>query len=81
MLFYGKEIKIEGRKFYVESGSSYCTATDGETGLGCGQICDLETRIEKIMENISKCNIPPLDSLPEGEFDEKTHKVGPKKND
>ncbi len=78
VLFRGKEIEVKGRKFFVDTNSDYALATDEITGMGCGQKQDLESRIEKILENISKCNIPPLETLPIGIYDEKTRKVKPK---
>ena len=78
MLFRGKAIDVKGRKFYVDPNSSYALATDEITGLGCGQRKDLESRIDKILENISKCNIPPLDTLPVGTYDITTREVKPK---
>ena len=78
VLYRGKDIEVKGRKFYVDTDSSYALATDEITGLGCGQRKDLESRIDKILENISKCNIPPLDTLPVGIYDLKTREVKPK---
>lgn len=77
VLYRGKDIEVKGRKFYVDTDSSYALATDEITGLGCGQRKDLESRIDKILENISKCNIPPLDTLPVGIYDLKTREVRP----
>ena len=81
VLFRGKEIEVKGRIFYVDTNSSYAMVTDEITGFGCGQRKDLESRIEKIQENISKCNIPPLDTLPVGIYDEKTREVKPKEEE
>ena len=78
VLFRGKEIEVKGRKFFVDTNSDYAMTTDEITGMGCGQKQDLESRIEKILENISKCNIPPLETLPIGIYDEKTREVKPK---
>jgi hypothetical protein len=81
VLFHGKEIEIKGRKFFVDVNSDYATATEETTGLSCGSRCDLEERIDKIIENIAKCNLPPLETLPIGEYDEKTRRVKPKQTE
>ena len=77
VLFYGKEIEIKGIKFFVDVNSDYATATEEITGLNAGKRCELERRMEKIIEYIPKCN-PPLETLPIGEYDKKTGKVKPK---
>ena len=77
VLFHGKEIEIKGIKFFVDNNSDYAIATEETTGLGCGQRCDLESRIEKIIDNISRANYPPLETLPIGEYDKKTRRVKP----
>lgn len=78
VLFKGKEIEICGRKFFVDNNSDYAIATDKITGYGCGQRYALEDRIERIIEQASNQDIPPLESLPIGEFDEKTRRITPK---
>lgn len=78
VLFRGKEIEVKGMKFFVDTNSSYAMTTEETTGFGCGQRCDLEARIEKIIENISKINAPPLETLPIGEYDKRTRRVTPK---
>ena len=80
VLFHGKEIEVKGRKFYVDVNSDYAIATDGITGLGCGHICEVENRLDQIIELCSKNYIPPLETLPIGEYDEKTRKVTPKQD-
>lgn len=71
VLFHGKEIEVKGIKFFVDSNSDYAMATEETTGMGCGYRCELESRIEKIIEYISKFDGPPLETLPIGELDEK----------
>jgi hypothetical protein len=78
VLFHGKEIEINGMKFFVDVNSDYAITTEATTGFGCGQRCDLESRLEKIRENMAKIDFPPLETLPIGEYDEKTRKVKPK---
>ena len=75
VLFRGKEIEIKGLKFFVEVKSDYASATEENSGLNCGERCELEGRIEKIIENLAKLDLPPLESLPIGEYDKKTGKV------
>lgn len=77
VLFHGKEIEIKGVKFFVDVNSDYASATEESTGLNCGSRCDLEPRIDKIIENISNCAFPPLETLPIGEYDKETRKVKP----
>lgn len=64
--FYGKEIDVNGRKFFVQSKSYYALATDAITGYGACEQGELEKRFEKIMQAAEKLDIPPLESLPEG---------------
>ena len=80
VLFHGKEIEIKGLKFFVDVKSDYAYATEESTGLNCGYGCELEGRIEKIIDAIAKLDLPPLESLPVGEYDEKTRKVTPKQD-
>lgn len=75
--FRGKEIEVKGRKFFVDVNSDYATATDEITGLNAGSRCDLESRIDKIIELASKLDMPPLESLPIGLYDEETRRVLP----
>lgn len=78
VLFKGKEIEIGGMKFFVDTNSEYAIATEKITGYGSGQKCALEERIERIKEEISKLDVPPLESLPIGEYDKKTNRITPK---
>lgn len=78
VLFHGKEIEINGVKFFVDVNNEYASATEETTGLNCGSCGELERRMDKIIENLSKFNLPPLESLPIGEYDKKTRKVKPK---
>lgn len=78
VLFHGKEIEIKGMKFFVDVNSDYAMTTEETTGMGCGKRCDLESSIEKIIEHIAKFDMPPLETLPIGEYDVKTRKVTPK---
>ncbi len=71
VLFYGKEIELNGRKFFIESKSNYATVTDAVTGYGCCDRCDLEERFYNILQKIAESNISPLESLPLGEFRER----------
>lgn len=66
VLYRGKEIELNGRKFFIESKSDYATVTDAVTGYGCCNRCDLEKRFYDIVKKIAECNISPLESLPLG---------------
>ena len=79
VLFHGKEIEIKGIKFFVDVNSDYASATEETTGVNCGNRCELEKRIDKIIENIAKCDMPPLETLPIGEYDKRTRRVTPKR--
>ena len=81
VLFHGKEIEINGRKFFVDTKSAHALVTEETTGMGCGHRDELEGRFEKIIEAIEKSDLPPLESLPIGEYDRKTGKVKPWKAD
>lgn len=72
--FYGKEIEVHGRIFFVESKSDYATVTDKETGLSCGEFHKLdEERVKKINERAKRwC---PIEELPIAQFDSKTRKL------
>ncbi len=80
VLFHGKEIEIKGIRFFVDVKSDYAYATEESTGLNVGYISEVEGRIEKITEAIAKLDLPPLESLLVGEYDEKTRKVTPKQD-
>lgn len=67
--YFGKEIDIEGRKFFVESRSGYAHLTDAITGYGCGTRDMAEGRIAKIIEAASKVEVP-LKELPKAKYDE-----------
>jgi hypothetical protein len=74
-LYYGKEIEIQGLKFFIDVNSDYAYATEATTGLSVGARCDIENRIDKIKEFLSKTDLLSLESLPIGEYDEITKKV------
>jgi hypothetical protein len=78
-LFHGKEIEIGGIKFFVDVRGNYAYATEKTTGFTACRVGELENRIEKIRSIIEKCDFSPLDTLPIGEYDEKTGKVSLKK--
>lgn len=78
-LFHGKEIEIGGIKFFVDVRGDYAYATEKTTGFTACRVGELENRIEKIRLSIEKCDFPPLDTLPIGEYDKKTGKVSLKK--
>lgn len=71
--YYGKEFEVKGRKFYVEYKGEHSTATDGETGLSCGEKCDIEKRIDRIIK-VAKTYKPSLEELPIATYDDKTRK-------
>lgn len=79
--FHGKEIEIKGVKFFVDDNSDFATATEETTGLNAGRRCDLERNIDRIIEAISKGQIPPLETLPIGEYDPVTGKITPKEGE
>lgn len=81
VLYYGKEIDVKGRKFFVESKSYYAHATDAITGYGAGNQGELEKRFEKIMQAVENLDISPLESLPIGVYDEETRRVLPKEGE
>ena len=81
VLSHGKGIEIKGVKFFVDINNDYATATEETTGLSCGSKCDLEERIDKIIESVAKVTLPPLETLPIGEYDNKTGKVKPKQEE
>jgi|GEM_PF-1697510 len=67
--YYGKEIEIEGRKFFVESKNDYAFITDAATGYACGKRAFVEERIDKIIEAANKVEVP-LSELPIAVYDE-----------
>jgi hypothetical protein len=71
--YFGKEVEVKGRKFYVESKSEYATVTDGETGLSCGSRFELEKRIDRIIE-LTPTIEPKLEELPIATYDGETRK-------
>lgn len=71
VLCHGKEIELNGRKFFIESKSDYATVTDAVTGYGCCNRCDLEKRFYDIVKKIAESNISPLEALPLGEIRER----------
>ena len=77
VLSHGKEIEIKGLKFFVVVDGDYAVATEKTTGVSCGHRCQLESSIEKIIEKIQKYDIPSLETLPIGEYDEKTGRIMP----
>ena len=79
--FYGKEIDVNGRKFFVQSKSYYALATDAITGYGAGNQGELEKRFEEIMQAVENLDIPPLESLPEGLYVEGTRRIFPKEGE
>ena len=79
VLYHGAKIKMDGMNFFVDSNSDYAIATEETTGLGCGCICDLDSRIGKIIEMMPKLTLQPLEELPVGVYDEKEMRVKPAK--
>lgn len=73
--YFGKEIEIEGRKFFIESKNRYTAVTDKETGLYCSELLELSDpeRIKKIKE--ASKNYPPVMSLPIAKFNEETKEL------
>lgn len=71
--YYGNEFEVKGKKFYVEYKGEYTTVTDGETGLSCGSKCELEKRIDRIIELIPTIK-PPLEELPIATYNTATRK-------
>lgn len=69
--YYGNEFEVKGRKFYVDYKSEYATVTDGETGLSCGSRCEIEKRIDRIIE-LAPTVEPPLEELPIATYDDRT---------
>ena len=69
--YYGKEIEVKGRKFFVESKSPSARLTDAITGMGCGNLFMLEDRVDMIEER-AKTVTTPLQELPIATYDEHT---------
>ena len=69
--YYGKEIEINGRKFFAESKSAYAGLTDEITGMNSGRIDQARDMFDKIVEATKKV-YPPLLELPNATYDEKT---------
>lgn len=71
--YYGKEIELNGRKFFAESRSEYSYLTDELTGMGSGTIEFIKNNFDKMLEAANRVNIP-LKELPIATYDEKTRK-------
>lgn len=71
--YYGKEIEIKGRKFFVESRSNYALLTDAITGMSCGTIAFAKDNIAKIDEAARRIDIS-LDELPIATYNEFSRK-------
>lgn len=69
--YYGKEIEINGRKFFAESKSAYARLTDEITGMSSGTIYQARDMFDKIVEATKKV-VPLLSELPIATYDEKT---------
>ena len=67
--YYGKEIEINGRKFFDESISEYSYLNDELTGMGSGTIEFIKNNFDKVIESASKVDIP-LQELPIALYDE-----------
>lgn len=67
--YYGKEIQIKGRTFFVESRSNYALLTDAITGMSSGTIAFAEDNIARIDEAARRIEIPLCD-LPIAIYDE-----------
>lgn len=69
--YYGKQIEINGRKFYIDENSNFAIATDGETGCSCGQTLYVEERFDQIVKAAASVETP-LEELPIATYDPKT---------
>lgn len=69
--YYGKEIEIKGRKFFVESKSEYAYITDATTGYSCGKRAYVDGNIDRIIERANEVKAS-LQELPIATYDEKT---------
>lgn len=69
VMYYGKEIEICGRVFFVESRSEYAYLTDAITGMGIGTAEFVRENFDKIIEAEKKVGVP-LGDLPIAEYDE-----------
>ena len=67
--YYGKEIEHNGRKFFAETKSEYAYLTDELTGMGSGTIEFIKNNFDKVLEAVSKVDIP-LQELPVALYDE-----------
>ena len=67
--YYGKEIEINGRKFFAETKSEYAYLTDELTGMGSGTIEFIKNNFDKVLEAASKVDVPLLE-LPIAIYDE-----------
>lgn len=73
--YFGKEIEIEGRIFYVEGKSSFSPVTDKETGRYCGELWEVNNpRFVKKIAELAK-NYPPVMSLPIAKCDKETREL------
>lgn len=77
--YYGKEIEINGRKFFAESRNGYAHLTDEITGMMAGTYDYIKENLDLIVKASSKVETP-LQELPIATYDEKTRKFhyGPK---
>lgn len=67
--YYGKELEIEGRTFFVECRSDYTLLTDAITGMSCGILAYVKDNIARIDEATRRVEVP-LDELPVATYDE-----------
>jgi hypothetical protein len=67
--YYGKEIEINGRKFFSESKSEYAHLTDEITGMRCGSKDLIQEKFGLIVSCSNKVDIPLLE-LPIATYDE-----------
>ena len=70
--YFGKEVEVKGRKFFVEYRSPLASVTDAKTGMACGGLNEIEKRFDKIIE-IGDTVEPSLESLPIATYDKKIH--------
>ena len=71
--YYGNELEVKGRKFYVDYQGECSNVTDRETGLSCGSKFELEKRIDRIIE-LAPTIEPKLEDLPIATYNDKTRK-------
>lgn len=67
--YYGKEIEIKARSFFVESRSNYAILTDAITGMSSGTIAFAEDNIARIDEAARRIEVP-LNDLPIATYNE-----------